>query len=1159
MSFVENNKMILAKEGLGIAQQALDNHARSLQTEFSSFKDFQNLFIDVFGDLHSSDTIASLQSQFVDGTLRPQVKFVSADTLTDADGNLRGAAFDNASQTILLADNLDEAGIASSIEQELGHWWDVQLNGAVDTTTAEGKAFDEGTAYAERFAEGVGGDNIFSDIVYQNDIRTIVVDGQEVNVEYRPIATWNIQGANYTLRTRSGEIITDENGNSVMRNTWEEVFRIMNNPSEGVGPIEVMAIQEAGNVSTALRDLVGENNVNIIDVVPGQEAVSQFDLDYLDETWRVYSLNNTSFLGGSAKNQAIVLRNPPADANIEASLVRNPTNPFNQRGILRVDINGTSYFSVHALADGGSDAEAILDEILPDGNNGFALGDFNRNIADLPNEEGTIQLGDFNPVGRIEDVYNNQRWQNALVPPDTTTQKARDLVPLSTLDYLFTESDLANLQGNVLDESDNALTPAFPSDHLPVVYDDGLRSDARPPIEPNDDINVEFFTPQNGDIESLEEVDSAGVEGQGPTYFIIHGLRGSADTPIEWQQEMATTLASQLSNGSSNGANVVVVTWDSPLFNSIQDQLSGEDSTRYEQAAADTEAVGERILNFIKDNDIDPGNTTLIGHSLGAQVAGWVGEKAKEDSDVGQISSIVGLDPARPSFETSVKDASSNIARIFGGDGFFPIGGFGTDYLSPEMLDADDAGRVVAIHTSPYYGYRNPIDKANNSGENQNALDIYINDGNSGTDASLFTPNGIAEAGLDFVSGTPSHNYAHEFFQSLLEGESYDQDVSDLDTERFSRIESIGRPAQFLGEDEDGTFRPLVSLNTVLTGDSNSLDGQASRGEINITRDRAIFPDNFSSLRFFGGRNIAGTSKDDFVDSSDDSSNIIGLGGNDTLRGGEGSDRIYGGDGDDLLDADNDGNDILVGGRGSDELTVGSVNFGDESTVKLIGVNPALENSGREEMDTLDGAIAGEEGAPIEFVLGDERTNYYLDDRTILTGDLPDFSANGGIFDVDASGDIIVEAEDLDNPNINLNEPDFAQITNFRSANDSIKLQSDSDARIKLFDIAKRKDEFSEPLPEGVPEEGIAIIDARNTKFRELTDVISEPDGRRTTLFTIDLIGVVTSIDGSGVGDDVSTEQFEIIKNGIVNGSGLDANQIAITGDIDNFGRDELV
>ncbi|MEM6752399.1 MAG: hypothetical protein AAF630_05445, partial [Cyanobacteria bacterium P01_C01_bin.38] len=214
----------------GMATEALDNHVEELETKFSTFEEFQDLFADVYGNnVASSANLANLRNQFTDGTLRPEVKFVASEVLTDGQGAIRDAAFDAKTQTILLSQDLDVEGIESSIEQEIGHWWDVQLNGTKDTTTLDGKPFDEGTAFAERFNEGVNGDNIFSKSVYQNDFHTILVNGEETDVEFRNIATWNINRNTF---------------NNGLGNSFEEAINIMENPGQGQAPIEIMALQE---------------------------------------------------------------------------------------------------------------------------------------------------------------------------------------------------------------------------------------------------------------------------------------------------------------------------------------------------------------------------------------------------------------------------------------------------------------------------------------------------------------------------------------------------------------------------------------------------------------------------------------------------------------------------------------------------------------------------------------------------------------------------------------------------------------------------------------------------------------------------------------------------------------------------------------------------
>ena len=53
--------MIQVDERTRIAREVLDTHAQNLETEFTTFEDFQALFIDVFGNnLDSLNNLANL-------------------------------------------------------------------------------------------------------------------------------------------------------------------------------------------------------------------------------------------------------------------------------------------------------------------------------------------------------------------------------------------------------------------------------------------------------------------------------------------------------------------------------------------------------------------------------------------------------------------------------------------------------------------------------------------------------------------------------------------------------------------------------------------------------------------------------------------------------------------------------------------------------------------------------------------------------------------------------------------------------------------------------------------------------------------------------------------------------------------------------------------
>ena len=112
------------------------------------------------------------------------------------------------------------------------------------------------------------------------------------------------------------------------------------------------------------------------------------------------------------------------------------------------------------------------------------------------------------------------------------------------------------------------------------------------------------------------------------TKVLIHGYRGNIDN---WIVD-ATDLLRQLGN-----YNVIAVDW-SP----------GAAKTNYYKSVANTRLVGAQIGLLVtaleEMHGIPPGDVHIIGHSLGAQTAGYAG---KTIPGLGRISA---LDPAGPAY-----------------------------------------------------------------------------------------------------------------------------------------------------------------------------------------------------------------------------------------------------------------------------------------------------------------------------------------------------------------------------------------------------------------------------------------------------------------------------------------------------------------------------
>ncbi|XP_061163845.1 lipase member I-like [Saccostrea echinata] len=159
-------------------------------------------------------------------------------------------------------------------------------------------------------------------------------------------------------------------------------------------------------------------------------------------------------------------------------------------------------------------------------------------------------------------------------------------------------------------------------------------------------------------------------------------------------------------------ANVIVVDWEKGA-----DHLE-----HYEQAAVNTEVVGTILALLVRNLEDHQGakksHIHIIGHSLGAHVAGFAGSAHKET----RYQRITGMDPAGPFFNTKGSDA---------------------------RLDETDAHFVDVIHTDGGgFGYLNAMGH----------LDFY--------------PNGGQEQ--PGCLSTCSHSRAYELFtESILSDQKF--------------------------------------------------------------------------------------------------------------------------------------------------------------------------------------------------------------------------------------------------------------------------------------------------------------------------------------------------------------------------------------------------
>lgn len=220
------------------------------------------------------------------------------------------------------------------------------------------------------------------------------------------------------------------------------------------------------------------------------------------------------------------------------------------------------------------------------------------------------------------------------------------------------------------------------------------------------DLTYHFYSQSNPDVpvdiksNDISPLKNTRFSRLRDTLFVIHGWVNHYESDVNQHIRRAIL--------SKNNVNLFVVDW-SPIA-----------GKNYISAKNSVVKVGQHIANFIQslvDNyRVSLSKVALVGHSLGAQIAGNAGAALN-----GEVDHIVGLDPAGPLFSNRKID---------------------------ERLDPTDAKFVQVIHTNGgLLGFKGPAGDA----------DFYPNGGSS-------QPG----CGLD-LAGSCSHSRAYEFYAEAVE------------------------------------------------------------------------------------------------------------------------------------------------------------------------------------------------------------------------------------------------------------------------------------------------------------------------------------------------------------------------------------------------------
>lgn len=188
------------------------------------------------------------------------------------------------------------------------------------------------------------------------------------NIEDYRVGTWNLQGA--SARTE---------------NKWNISVRQL---ITGENPVDVLMVQEAGALPSSARRTRRM-------IQPGGTPIEEYiwDLGTRTRPRSVYIYYSDLDVGARRVNLAIVSTRQ-AD---EAYVVHQDTIAGNSRPAIGIRIGTDAFFNIHALANGGTDAAALVTAVSntmqtqsQSVSNWIIAGDFNRNPASLQSGLGTV-------------------------------------------------------------------------------------------------------------------------------------------------------------------------------------------------------------------------------------------------------------------------------------------------------------------------------------------------------------------------------------------------------------------------------------------------------------------------------------------------------------------------------------------------------------------------------------------------------------------------------------------------------------------------------------------------------------------------------------------------------------------------------------------------
>ncbi|EAL3879546.1 cytolethal distending toxin [Campylobacter fetus subsp. fetus] len=244
-------------------------------------------------------------------------------------------------------------------------------------------------------------------------------------IENYNLATWNMQGSSASTESK-----------------WNVNVRQL---IAGSNAADILFIQEAGSLP---HSAVQSQRVVQRGGIPVHEYI--WNLGTNSRPNMVYIYYSRVDVGANRVNLAIVSR-----LQAEEVIVLTPPTTLS-RPILGIRIGNDAFFSAHALANGGTDSAAIVENVY-------------RNFISSPNVNWVIG-GDFNrePSSLVNILESSVRQRVSIITPNAPTQSSG-----RTLDYLVAGNSgasafsapaiaailmLANMRSQIT------------SDHIPVNF-----------------------------------------------------------------------------------------------------------------------------------------------------------------------------------------------------------------------------------------------------------------------------------------------------------------------------------------------------------------------------------------------------------------------------------------------------------------------------------------------------------------------------------------------------------------------------------------------------------------------------------------------------------------------------------------------------------------